>query len=84
MRTVLEVNAETGESAERKMTAAEEADYIAQGEAIQALKNLEAEKQQAIKSAKLEAIAKLQELGLNPLAFGLIIEPDATIVDRGQ
>jgi hypothetical protein len=84
MKTILEVNAETGKSVERKMTVAEETDYIAQGKAIHALKNLETEKLQAIKTAKLEAITKLEELGLNPLAFGLAIEPETEIVDRGN
>jgi hypothetical protein len=74
MRTILEVNAATGESAEREMTAAEEADFIAQIEARQAIKDAETTKQEALETAKIEAIQKLQELGLNPLAFGLQTE----------
>jgi hypothetical protein len=74
MKTILEVNAATGESVEREMTAAEEADFIAEIQARQAIKDAEASKQEALETAKIEAIQKLQELGLNPLAFGLQTE----------
>jgi hypothetical protein len=70
---------ETGETIVREMNEIELAEHqtiIQDAQALkQARETLAAEK----KAAELESVAKLTALGLNPLAFGLVVEtPIAT------
>jgi hypothetical protein len=65
---------ETGETIVREMNEIEYAEHLLITEQATAEKTtretLAAEK----KAAELEAVAKLTALGLNPLAFGLVVE----------